>query len=110
MVGRICKLKKIFWTVQNSFLTSLFLGQSVGVIRIPPNVSKDVVLKCLAKEDKKYNPDEAPFLLPATLTRQTLMAINPKSETLKLFHLWNNVSKIQSNQYLNLRLNSQTNV
>jgi hypothetical protein len=89
---------------------TLFLGQSVGVIRIPPNVSKDLVLKCLAKEDKKYNPDEAPFLLPATLTRQTLMAINPKSETLKLFHLWNNVSKIQSNQYLNLRLNSQTKV
>ena len=86
---------QILWPSHN-FLTlqTLFLGQSVGVIRIPPNVSKDVVLKCLAKEDKQYNPDEAPFLLPATLTRQTLMAINPKSETLKLFHLWNNVSKI----------------
>ena len=66
-------------------------GQSVGVIRIPPNVCKDVVLKCLVKEDKKYNPDESPFLLPPTLTRQTLMALNPKTETLKLFHMWNNV-------------------
>ena len=86
------KKKIMLDCLQLIHLQTLFLGQSVGVIRIPPNVSKDVVLKCLAKEDKKYNPDEAPFLLPATLTRQTLMAINPKSETLKLFHLWNNVS------------------
>ena len=67
-------------------------GQSVGVVRIPPNVNKDIVLKCIAKEDKKYNPDEPPFLLPPTLTKETLMALNPQTDTLKLFHLWNNVS------------------
>ncbi len=69
-------------------------GQTTGLIKVPNNTSKDIVLKCLPKEDKKYNPNEFPFLLPPfmAMNKGLLLQINPKYDSLKIFHMWNSVS------------------
>ena len=66
-------------------------GQNTGLIKIPNNVSANIAVKCLPKEDKKYNPNESPYFLPMSWTRPFLAAINPQKEVLKIFHLWNSV-------------------
>jgi hypothetical protein len=64
-------------------------GQDGLHIKVPQGVSKSIMTSCLAS-DKKYSSLEPPFLLPPTLTKLTLN-VNPQKDTIKLFHLLNNL-------------------
>lgn len=101
-----CQLEE--WKAREALRGQTFQTHSQNIIKIPLSTSKDIVMKCLGKEDKKYNPTEFPFLLPPsmTMTKNMFESLNAKRDTLKLFHHWNSVSIVLS--YLRLILREET--
>lgn len=86
-----CQLEE--WKAREALRGQTFQTHAQSIIKIPISTSKDIVMKCLGKEDKKYNPSEFPFLLPPamTMTKNMFENINAKRDTLKLFHHWNSI-------------------
>ena len=64
-------------------------GQTTNVIKVPPHVSKNIITKCVGAVDRKYNPNESPFILPPTTSIVGMcQSLNPRKDGIKIFHLW----------------------
>ena len=70
------------------------VGTQGGLIRVLPGVNNNIVTKCLKAADIKYNPNEPQFLLPIEMTLQQLREMKARRDTIKIFHLWNKVVKL----------------
>jgi len=70
------------------------VGTQGGLIRVLPGVNNNIVTKCLKAADTKYNHLEPQFLLPIEMTRQQLLDMKARRDTIKIFHLWNKVVKL----------------
>lgn len=75
-------------------------GQSIqagSVIKVLPFVNKEIVMKCLDSADKKYSPNEVSFVLPSSFNRASIINVNTRTETIKLFHMWNQAVELNIN-------------